>query len=118
MAEPAYGGAEEGRPPPRSPDPRASGWAAAQQAMAVAAESNVLAVKEALGRPDDDAALEMARLSIRILERLGETIGNLKYGEAMFSEQYDAGYRAGYEACKAERCRLGVIDGGAAPGPR
>jgi hypothetical protein len=69
-------------------------------------------VREALGRPGDDAALEMARLSIRILEKLGETLSNLKYGEAMLNAQYDAGYDEGYRACQANRCRLGVVDGG------
>jgi hypothetical protein len=112
MAEPAYGGAEDGRPPPRRPDPRASGWAAQQQAMAIAAESNMLAVTELAARPQDAAALEMVRLTITVLEKLGETISDLKYGEAMFAEQYEAGFRAGVAACKAERCRLQVVDGG------
>jgi len=86
--------------------------------MTIAAESNKLAVREALARPGDAAALEMARLSIRILEKLGETHRELNFDEAMFDEQYDAGYRAGYEACKADRCRLEVIPGGrAVPGP-
>jgi hypothetical protein len=86
--------------------------------MAVAAESNMLAVRELAARPQDKAALEMVRLTTSVLEKLGETISGLKYGEAMFDEQYDAGYRAGYEACRADRCRLGVVDGGrATPGP-
>jgi hypothetical protein len=86
--------------------------------MAVAAESNMLAVAELAARPQDKAALEMVRLTMTVLEKLGETICNLKYGEAMFAEQYDAGYRAGYAACRAERCRLGVVGGGrGTPGP-
>jgi hypothetical protein len=86
--------------------------------MIIAAESNKLAVREALARPGDAAALKMAELSITVLEKLGETLGNLKYGEAMFDEQYDAGWRARDEACKACRCRLQVVDGGrGTPGP-
>ena len=84
----------------------------------LAAESNALAVRELAERPGDDAALEMARLSIRILEKLGETLRNLSFDEAVFAEQYDTGYREGYAACKADRCRLEVVNGRrAAPGP-
>ena len=119
MAEPAHGGAHDpGSPAPRRPDPRASGWGAAQQAMMIAAQSNVLAVREALARPGDAAALEMAALSIRILETLGETFRRLTTEDAVMAEERAAGYREGYAACKADRCRLGVIDGGrAVPGP-
>ena len=85
----------------------------------IAAESNVLAVREALGRPDDDAALEMARLSIRVLDALGETFRRLTTEEAVMAEERARAYREGYEACKADRCRLGVVNGGrAASGPR
>jgi hypothetical protein len=119
MAEPARAGADGGESPGRKPDPRASGWGAQQQAIGLAAESNALAVREALDRPDDDAALEMARLSIRILEKLGDTLRDLSFDEVAFAAERAAGFREGYEACKAQRCRLGVIDGGrSAPGPR
>ena len=118
MAEPARENAADPGPAQRKPDPRASGWASAQQAMIIAAQSNVLAVSEALARPGDDAALEMAALSIRILETLGETFRRLTAEEAVMAEERAAGYREGYAACKADRCRLGVIDGGrAVPGP-
>ena len=118
MAEPAYGGAADPGPPAaRRPDPRASGWAAARQAMILVAESNKLAVREAIARPGDDAALEMAALSIRILESLGETFRRLTTEDAVMNEQYATGFREGVRWCKANRCRLEVIDGGAAPGP-
>ena len=119
MAEPAYGGAADPGPPAaRRPDPRASGWAAARQAMILVAESNKLAVREAIARPGDGAALEMAALSIRILESLGETFRRLTTEDAVMNEQYEAGWRDRDEACKACRCRLGVINGGrATPGP-
>ena len=84
----------------------------------VAAESNALAVTELTGRPGDANALEMVRLTIAVLERLGDTLRNLSFDEAVFTEQYATGWREGYEACKADRCRLGVIPGGrAVPGP-
>jgi hypothetical protein len=80
--------------------------------MIIAAQSNALAVSEALTRPGDDAALEMAALSIRILENLGETFRRLTTEDAVMAEEHAAGYREGWAACKAQRCRLEVIDGG------
>ncbi len=77
--------------------------------MIIAAQSNVLAVREALGRPDDDPALEMAGLSIRILEKLGDTLRDLSFDEVAFAAERAAGYREGYEACKAQRCRLHAV---------
>ena len=123
MTEPAYGGAQDqGSHAPHAqtrPDPRASGWGAAQQAMIFAAESNVLAVRELADRPGDPAALEMVRLTITVLERLGETLRQLSFDEAVFDEAHDSGWREGYEACKSERCRLEVVNGRrAASGPR
>jgi hypothetical protein len=86
--------------------------------MMIAAQSNVLAVREALARPGDDAALEMAALSIRILESLGETFRRLTTEDAVMAEERATAWRDGYEACKKDRCRLGVIDGGrSVPGP-
>ena len=78
----------------------------------VAAESNALAVTELTGRPGAAAALEMVRLTLAVLERLGDTLRQLSFDEAVFTEQYDTGYREGYAACKAQRCRLEVIPGG------
>jgi hypothetical protein len=86
--------------------------------MMIAAESNVLAVREALARPDDDAALEMAALSIRILESLGETFRRLTTEDVVMAEERATAYREGYEACKADRCRMHVVNGGrSVPGP-
>jgi len=114
MAEPARENAADPGPAPRKPDPRASGWASAQQAMIIAAQSNVLAVREALARPDDAAALEMAALSIRVLEAMGEVFRRLTTEAVVMAEERATAYRDGYEACKKDRCRLGVIDGGLA----
>ena len=52
----------------------------------LAAEVNALAVSEALARPGDPAALEMARLSIRVLESLGETFRRLTTEEELLAK--------------------------------
>jgi predicted component of type VI protein secretion system len=112
MAEPARAGADGGESPGRKPDPRASGWSGAQQAMAIAARACGLAVTELASRPGEEAALEMARLCRGVLENLGDTLRRLAFDEAVMAEERAAGYREGYEACKAQRCRLQVVDGG------
>jgi len=112
MAEPARRNADGEEPPARKPDPRASGWAAAQQAMITAAQSNALAVRELAARPGDAAALEMVKLTITVLENLGDAFRRLSFDEAVMAEERAAGYRDGYEACRAKRCRLEVIPGG------
>jgi hypothetical protein len=109
MAEPARAGPE---PAERKPDPRASGWAGAQRAMATAAESCALAVAELARRPGDAAALEMARLTLRVLENLGDTVRRLAFGEALLEAERERAYAAGVADCKAARYRLSVVDGG------
>jgi hypothetical protein len=85
--------------------------------MVVAAESCALAVAELAGRPDDDAALEMARLSIAVLECLGDCLRGLSFPEAVLEEERQRAFDEGVAACKAARCRLELIDGGLAAGP-
>lgn len=112
MAEPARGGADDPRPAEaRRPDPRASGWPGAQRAMAIAAQACGLAVTELASRPADPAALEMARLTLGVLENLGDTLRRLAFDEAVMAEERAAGFREGYEAGRVRR-RLGVIPGG------
>jgi hypothetical protein len=113
MAEPARDG--EGEPGPaegRKPDPRASGWAGAQRAMAVAAQACGLAVTELASRPGEEPALEMTRLCLSVLENLGDTLRRLSFDEAVMAEERAAAWREGWETCKAQRCRLQVVDGG------
>ena len=120
MAEPARASADDPGPPApegRRPDPRASGWGGAQRAMAAAAEVCGLAVTGLASRPGEEAALEMARLTLGVLENLGDTLRRLSFDEAVMAEERAAAYREGWEACKAQRCRLEVIPGGATPGP-
>lgn len=113
MAEPARVGADEpGLAGARRPDPRASGWPGAQRAMIAAAELNILAVAGALARPAAPDALEIARLSIAVLESLGDTLRRLSFDAAVMAEERQRGFDEGYEACKAQRCRLEVIPGG------
>ncbi len=112
MAEPARDGTEPPAPEGRRPDPRASGWAGAQRAMAVAAQAAGLAVTELASRPGEKAALEMARLCLSVLENLGDTLRRLSFDEAVMAEERAAAWREGYEACKAARCRLHAVGGG------
>jgi len=80
--------------------------------MDVAAQACGLAVTELASRPADPAALEMARLCLAVLENLGDTLRRLSFDEAVMAEERAAGFREGYEACKAQRCRMQVIPGG------
>lgn len=111
MAEHARASAA-GPGPERKPDPRASGWAGAQRAMASAAQACSLAVTELTSRPGEAAALEMTRLCLAVLENLGDTVRRLSFDEAVMEAERARAYAEGVAACKAQRCRLGVIPGG------
>lgn len=108
MGDPARN-ADDGDPAGRKPDPRASGWAGAQRAMAAAAESVDRAVTELESRPGEKAALEMARLCLAVLENLGDTLRELSIPEAVMDEERTRAWREGWEACKAQRCRLAAV---------
>lgn len=115
MTEPARGGTDGPGPvpvPARGPDPRAPGWAGAQRAMVTAAESCALAVRELAARPDDAAALEMARLSVAVLEALGDCLRGLSFPEAVMEEERRRAFDEGVAIGKAARRRLEVIPGG------
>jgi hypothetical protein len=105
MTVPAYGGADDPGPAARGPDP---GEVAVRRALIIAAESVALAVAELAARPDDDAALEMARLSIAVLENLGEAARGRVLEEAVLEQKLAAAFEAG----RSWRCRLEVIPGG------
>ena len=120
MAEPAYGGAEGPGSPAAADkhDPRARGWADVR--LALISDSHVvsLAAAAVAARPDDDAARVLLGYALESLESTVTIARRWVVDEAVFAETHAAGFREGYEACKAERCRLGVINGGlAAPGP-
>jgi hypothetical protein len=115
MAEPVRASADDQGPPApegRKPDPRASGWPGAQRAVTIAAEAVALAVTELVSRPGDPAALEMARLCGGVLGNLGDSLRRLSFDAAVMAEERQRGFDEGYEACRAARCRLHVIDGG------
>ena len=119
MAEPAYGGAEGPRPEhPQAArlDPRKRIWADVRETIITCAHAAALAVTELAARPDDDAAVKMAALTREAFDRAVGIGRQWVVDEAVFDEQYAAGWREGYEARKAERRRLGVV-GGATPGP-
>ena len=113
MGEPAYGGAEgprPGHPQEADLDPRRD--------LVLWAETCAKQVAILASRPDDDAALEMARLCLAGFDRAVEMDRHRVVDEVVLNEAYATGWREGYEACKEQRRRLGVIDGGqATPGP-
>jgi len=121
MGEPAYGGADGPRPEhPQAArlDPRKRIWADVRETIIINGHAAALAVTELAARPDDDAAVKMAALSLEAFERAVEMGRQWVIDEVVINEQYDTGYRTGYAACKEQRCRLEVVDGGqATPGP-
>lgn len=116
MTEPVQRTAGDPGPddPERKPDPRAGGWADVRAALVTEARAVRLAVEEMARRPGDEAALEMARLNLSVLESLGVIAGRWQVDEAVIEAERARAYADGIAACKAARCRLEVIDGGAA----
>ena len=115
MAEPARAGAE--RPAPEHPeaavlDPRKLIWADVRHAITVQLEACAKAAAEVAARPDDDAAVEMLRLCVTVMESLGEMGCQWTVGEALLETQWQRGFDEGVEWCKANRCRLEVVPGG------
>jgi hypothetical protein len=53
----------------------------------------------------------MARLCLGVLENLGDTLRRLSFDAAVMAEERQRGFDEGWEACKAQRCRLQVVDG-------
>lgn len=133
MGEPARRNAEGPAPrddPDRKPDPRAAAWADVRRAAAIGMDAHRLAVEELVaaaaklpGDPAGEAlksvraAMEMVRLTGGVVESLTVIAGRCTASEAEFELERERGYAEGYAARDAERCRLGVIDGGRA-GPR
>jgi predicted pyridoxine 5'-phosphate oxidase superfamily flavin-nucleotide-binding protein len=115
MGEPARGGADGPRPEHPAAarlDPRKRIWADVQETIITCAHVAALAVTELASRPDDDAAVQMAALSLGAFERAVEIGRQWVLDEVVLNEQYATGYREGYKACKEQRCRLEVVDGG------
>ena len=92
------------------------GWANVQDGLACAVGALTLAGGELrAGETGPDApALQMARLCLAVVENLYETSRRWVIDEAVLEAERARAYAAGYEACKADRCRMQVIDGGRA----
>jgi hypothetical protein len=115
MGEPAYGGADGPRPEHPAAavlDPRKLIWADVRHALVFQAEACARSAAELACRPDDAAALQMARLCVTVLERLGEMACQWKVGEALLEAERKRAFDEGWEACKAQRHRLEVVPGG------
>jgi hypothetical protein len=117
MAQPARrnaAGPEPDHPLAAVLDPRKLIWADVRHDLILWAETCAKQVAILASRPDDDAALEMARLCLAGLERAAGMASQWKVGEALLESEGQRRYDEGYAACKADRCRLGVNPGGAA----
>lgn len=107
MAEPAA--ADD--PAARKPGPSAPGWADVRRALVTEAQVCALATVALARSPASPAALEMAKLTLGVLESLGDLARRLAFDEAVLEQERAAAFAAGVAACKAARCRLEVIDG-------
>jgi hypothetical protein len=101
MAEPAYGGADGPRPERPQADVRD---------LALWAETCAKQVAILASRPDDGAALEMARLCLAGLERACETGRQWTVSEALLEAVRQQAFDEGVKACRAQRYRLRVVD--------
>ena len=120
MGEPARGGADGPRPEHPAEavlDPRKLIWADVRSAIIASLYAAELAVTELASRPDGAAAREMAALTRDAFDRAVEIGRQWVIDEAVLAEQRQRGFDEGVAWCKAARCRLEVIPGGATPGP-
>ena len=109
MAVPACDSADDDP----GPDGPAGAEAAVRQALTLAAGALALAVAEMAARPRDDAALEMARISLAVVRKLGEAARGRAVSEAVQAEKERRAFDAGVAAGRAQRRRrLGLIPGG------
>ena len=120
MGEPARGGADGPRPEHPAEavlDPRKLVWADVRSAIIASLYAAERAVTELASRPDGAAALEMAALTRDAFAGAVELGRQWVIDEAVLAEQRQRGFDEGVAWCKANRCRLEVIDGGLAVGP-
>lgn len=90
------------------------GWADVRHALAAEARACALAVAGLARDPGSGAALEMAALTLSVLQDLGVIARRWEVDEAVIEAERARAFEDGRRACLAERCRLGVIDGGRA----
>jgi hypothetical protein len=114
MAEPARRSADGPPPddPERKPDPRAGGWADVRHALKAEAHCVAQSANMVAARPGDSAALAVFTLAVDVFRDLRAITGRCQADERVMDAQWERGFAAGYAAARAERPRLGVIDGG------
>jgi hypothetical protein len=117
MAEPARGGADGPRPERPAEavlDPTKRVWGDVMSAIIVNAHAAGFAVTVLASRPDDDDARKQAELARASFDCAVEIGRQWVVYEAALAEQWQRGFDEGVEWCRAQRCRLEVIDGGRA----
>lgn len=115
MSEPARGGADGPRPERPAEavlDPMKRVWADVMSAIIAGACDAGFAVTVLASRPDDDDARKQAELTRASFDCAVEIGRQWVIDEAVLAEQRQRGFDEGVAACKAQRCRLGVIPGG------
>jgi hypothetical protein len=115
MAEPARSGADgpgPERPAEAKLHPGKFIWADVRDAIIASACAAEHAVAVLACRPDDDDARKQAELTRASFDCAVEIGRQWVLDEAFGAELRQRGFDEGVAACKAARCRLGVIDGG------
>ena len=113
MGEPARGGADgPERPAEAVLDHKKRIWGDVQSAIIAALAAAERAVTELACRPGDAADLEQAALTRESFNAAVEIGRQWVVYEAALAEQRKRGFDEGWEACKAQRCRLEVVPGG------
>jgi len=119
MGEPARDSADGGRPGHATADPAAGQldprkliWADVRHDLLLWAETVARQIAILARRPDDDAALEMARLCLAGFERATGMASQWTVSEALLEAERKRAFDEGVEWCKANRCRLEVVPGG------
>ena len=113
MAQPAYRNAAGSAPddPERKPDPRAGGWGDVRHALIADSHLVAQAAAGVAARPGDSAAAAILTLALDIFADLRSIARRCQVDEAVMEAERERGFAAGYAACKADRCRLAVVDG-------
>ena len=93
------------------------GWADVR--LSLISDSHVVALAAAAvaARPDDDDARLLLGYALESFESTVTIARRWVLDEAVLEAERARAYAAGYEACRANRCRLELVDGGAVPGP-
>ena len=85
------------------------GWADVRQGLVIAAQACALAVTELARRPDDGAALEMARLCLAAQEKWAGIADRWVMDEEVLEAERRRARAEGWAACQAARCRVALV---------